>query len=109
MRLAYVAIRDAGNSRREERVKVGRSVKILYQSPNYDPDKITNRYLRIDIGSGKPVVSETIKRPKTNYTQRSYELPEEEWPRYSKAIADANKIKRCWPNEVAFVEDDYGR
>ncbi len=81
-------------------------MKILYQSPNYDPDKITNRYLRIETKSGKPVVSETIKRPKTNYTQRSYELPEEDWPKYSKAIAEAKEIIHHFPNHVHFVEDE---
>ncbi len=81
-------------------------MKILYQSPNYDPDKITNRYLRIDIGNGKPIVSETIKQPHTNYTYRSYELPEEDWPRYSKAITKAKEIMHHFPNHVHFVEDE---
>jgi hypothetical protein len=79
-------------------------VKILYQSPNYDPAIITHRYLHIDLRSGRPVVSETVKTAKTNYTYRSYELPEAEWPHYAKAIAEAEKLKGCFPYQVYFVE-----
>jgi hypothetical protein len=80
-------------------------MRIVYQSPNYNPDAITNRYLHIDLLSDKVIVSETVKTVRTNNTYRSYELPEEEYPRYSKAIAKAQEIKRNFPYEVEFKED----
>ena len=75
-------------------------MNVIYQSPYYKPDIITDRYLHIDIRSGKPVVNETVKTPKTNYTYRSYELPEDMYTDYSNCIADAEKIKRQFPYEI---------
>lgn len=42
-------------------------MKILYQSPNYKPEVITNRYLYIN-PTGLLVVDETVKTKRTNYT-----------------------------------------
>ena len=80
-------------------------MKILYQSPNYKPEMITNRYLHIDLRSGIPVVDETVKTKKTNYTYRKYELPEEDYPRFSQAIDEAEKIKYCFPYDVELKEN----
>ncbi len=77
-------------------------MNIIYQSPNYDPAKITNRYLHIDLATGKPVVEEMAG----NYTVRSYELPDEDYYRYGKALDKALKYKGLSsPNAVDFVED----
>ncbi|MBE6906141.1 MAG: hypothetical protein E7476_07730 [Ruminococcaceae bacterium] len=79
-------------------------MKILYQSPNYRPETITNRYLYIS-HTGKAIVSETVKTEHTNYEYRKYELPASEYPRYSHAIKEAQKIKYQFPYEVEFKED----
>lgn len=73
---------------------------MLYQSPNYKPELITNRYLYISLNSDKPVVEETVKTRHTSYTYRQYELPETEYTRYSNAIAEARKRKMLFPFEV---------
>lgn len=75
-------------------------MKILYQSPNYDPNKITNQYLHIDLESGKPVISETVKTRRSNYTYRSYELPKQEYAQYADAILKAQDIMHTRPNAV---------
>lgn len=80
-------------------------MKIHYLSPNYRPEIITNRYLHIDLGTGKPVVAETVKTRKTNYTYRSYELPAEDYPRFSQAVTAAERRKHFFPNEVELRED----
>ena len=71
--------------------------KVLYQSPNYRPERIVDRYLHIDLGTGKPVISEVGEN---RLTYRSYELPESEFTRYSMAISDAEKIKTHFPYSV---------
>jgi hypothetical protein len=85
--------------------EIDTDMKILYQSSKYSPDKITARYLRIDHTSDKVVIDETGKTKYTNYTYRTYELPEAEYPRYSKAIAEARALKGYFPNSVLFEED----
>lgn len=81
-------------------------MKIIYQSLNYNPDAITHRYLYIDRRFGKPVVIETVKTEETNYTYRSYELSEDEYPRYSKVIDRAQKIKGCFPCTVELTPNE---
>lgn len=80
-------------------------MKILYQSRNYRPEIITNRYLYINLNTEKPIVDETVKTKKTNYTYRKYELPEEDCPRFSQSIEEAEKIKHCFPYEVELKEN----
>lgn len=80
-------------------------MKILYQSPNYKPENVTEKYLYISLESGKPVIDETQKTTKTNYTIRKYELPESEYIRYSKCIAEAEDIKMKFPYHVILRED----
>lgn len=80
-------------------------MNILYISPNYKPEIITNRYLHIDLQSGKAIVSETVKKKHTNYTYREYELPESDYPRYSKAIQAALDLVHYFPNAVDLKED----
>jgi hypothetical protein len=80
-------------------------MNIKYQSPNYKPEAITDRYLHIDLQTNKPVVEETIKTSKTNYTYKSYELPEELYNAYSECIAEAEKIKTMFPYCVTFKEN----
>lgn len=80
-------------------------MKVLYQSPNYRPDIITNRYLYVSLNTGKPVVDETIKTRKSNYTYREYELPEEDYPRFSHAIEEAKQRKMLFPFEVELKEN----
>lgn len=78
--------------------------KILYQSSDYQPELITNRYLYIN-KNGLPVVSETVKTKKTNYTYREYELPVSEYPRYSQTIEEAQKRRNLFPYEVELKEN----
>jgi hypothetical protein len=73
---------------------------IKYQSPNYKPERVTNRYLHVDISTDEVIISETEKMTKTNYTIRSYVLPKEEHEQYLKAITEAEKIKMCFPYSV---------
>ncbi len=80
-------------------------MRIIYQSPNYHPRIITNRYLHIDLNTDIPVVTETVKTPKTNYTYRQYELPEKDYPRFSQAIAEAQRRKMRFPFEVELKEN----
>lgn len=80
-------------------------MKIIYQSPNYWPDMITNRYLHISPVSGLPIVSETVKTPQTNYTYRSYILPKKRYKQFEKVIAEAERIKMEFPNAVELEED----
>lgn len=80
-------------------------MNLIYQSPNYKPDMITNRYLHIDLITLKPVVDETVKTKKSNYTYRKYELPEEDYARYSQAIAEAERIKLLFPYDVELKEN----
>lgn len=80
-------------------------MKILYQSRNYRPDIITNRYLHIDLNTLKPVVNETVKTKKSNYIYREYELPEKDYARYSQVIAEAERIKLLFPYEVELKEN----
>nr|WP_319488499.1 hypothetical protein [uncultured Caproiciproducens sp.] len=80
-------------------------MNILYQSPDYKPEIITNRYLYINLNTLKPIVDETVKTVHTNYTYREYELPESEYPRYSQAIEEAEKMKLCFPYEVELKEN----
>lgn len=80
-------------------------MKVLYQSQNYRPDTITNRYLYISLNTGKPIVNETVKTKKSNYTYRQYELPEEDYPRYSQAIKEAERRKMLFPFEVELREN----
>lgn len=80
-------------------------MKVLYQSPDYKPELITNRYLYISLNSDRPVVDETVKTGHTNYTYRQYELPETEYARYSQAITEARKRKMLFPFEVNFKEN----
>lgn len=78
-------------------------LKILYQSPNYRPERVERKYLHIDLRAGCPVVCET--GGPHNYILRSYELPTEDFPRYSQAIADAEKCKWLFPYDVDLQED----
>lgn len=80
-------------------------MKILYQSPNYKPELITNRYLYISLNSDRPVVDETVKTRHTNDTYRQYELPESDYARYSQAISEARKRKMLFPFEVELKEN----
>ena len=80
-------------------------MNVIYQSTNYRPEIITNRYLHIDLNTLKPIVSETVKTKKTNYTYREYELPERDYPRYSQAIEEAERIKLLFPYEVELKEN----
>jgi hypothetical protein len=80
-------------------------MNIVYQSPNYDPASITNRYLHVEFWSGRVIVEETVKTKRTNYTYRSYELSESDRARYSSAIADAMKIMHRFPNCIEIKED----
>ena len=79
-------------------------MNIVYQSPNYKPEIITNRYLHIDLRTNKPIVEETVKTSKTNYTYRSYELPENQRNLYTRCIAEAEKLKGYFPCCVDFKE-----
>lgn len=79
-------------------------MNVVYQSPNYKPEIITNRYLHIDLRTNKPIVEETVKTNKTNYTYRSYELPEDQRSLYAKCIAEAEKLKGYFPYCVDFKE-----
>jgi hypothetical protein len=74
---------------------------IKYQSSDYKPERVTNKYLHIDISTGNPIISETQKTNKTNYTIRSYELSKEECLQYAEAIKEAEKIKLMFPYSVA--------
>lgn len=80
-------------------------MNLIYQSPNYRPDIITNRYLYIDLDTLKPVVNETVKTTKSNYTYREYELAKKDYARYSQAIAEAERIKLLFPYEVELKEN----
>lgn len=80
-------------------------MKVLYQSPNYRSEIITNRYLYISLNTGKPVVNETVKTRKSNYIYREYELPEEDYPRFSRAMEEAKRRKMLFPFEVELKEN----
>jgi len=80
-------------------------LNVIYQSTNYRPDIITNRYLYIDLDTLKPVVNETVKTTKSNYTYRKYELAGEDYARYSQAIEEAERIKLLFPYEVELKEN----
>lgn len=80
-------------------------MKVLYQSPNYRPEIITNRYLYINLNTGKPVVNETVKTRKSNYTYREYELPEADYPHFLQAIEEAKRRKMLFPFEVELREN----
>ena len=79
-------------------------MNVLYQSPNFKPELITNRYLYIN-NTGLPVVDESVKTAHTNYTYRKYELPGSEYPRYSQAIEEAQKRRHLFPYEVELKEN----
>lgn len=80
-------------------------MKVIYHSPNYKPEAITNRYLHIDLATNKPIVEETVKTSKTNYTHRSYELPEDQYGTYANCIAEAEEIKGKFPCCVDLKEN----
>lgn len=46
-----------------------------------------------------------MKTCKTNYTYRQYELPKEDYPRFSKAIEEAERRKMLFPFEVELKEN----
>lgn len=78
-------------------------MKVLYQSSRYKPERVKIRYLHINLASGKPVVDECDAV--SGLTLRCYELPPENTPRYSRAIAAAEKIKLEFPYSVELQED----
>lgn len=80
-------------------------MKEIYKSPNYKPENVTNKYLHVDLSSNDIIIEETQKTAKTNYTIRSYILPITEHHKYSKVIAEAQKLKGYFPYCVDFKED----
>jgi hypothetical protein len=75
-----------------------------YTSPNYSTDRVTNRYLHIDLATNQVMITETDNKTKHNYTIRSYVLPITEYEKYSSTIEQARAIMHNWPNKVEIKE-----